>query len=114
MTDGGTLQQITADEAIELSSGGALLIDVREQWEWDRGHAPQAVLMPMSAFGDHVDELPSDSDILVICHSGARSLTVASALAEAGYRAVDVLGGMTAWEQSGGPVVSSDPQSPSA
>ena len=114
MAEGGTLHQITADEAIDLSSGGALLIDVREHWEWDRGHAPQAVFMPMSTFGDHVDELPSDSDILVICHSGGRSFTVASALADAGYRAVDVLGGMTAWEQSGGPVVSADPHAPSA
>lgn len=101
----GSLQQITAEEAIELASGGALLVDVREQWEWDRGHAPQAVLMPMSAFSDFVDELPADADILLVCHSGQRSFTVASALADAGYRAVDVLGGMTAWEQAGGPVV---------
>ena len=110
----GSLQHITAEEAIELAAGGALLVDVREQWEWDRGHAPSAVLMPMSAFGDHVDELPTDTDILVICHAGSRSYTVASALADAGYRAVDVLGGMDAWERAGGAVVGPAPHQPLA
>jgi rhodanese-related sulfurtransferase len=114
VTAEGSIQHITADEAIELANTGALLVDVREQWEWDRGHAPQAVLMPMSSFGDHVEELPNDADILIVCHSGARSFTVATALADAGYRAVDVLGGMTAWEQAGGAVVGPAPQSPSA
>lgn len=91
-----------------------MLIDVREQWEWDRGHAPQAVLTPMSSFADYVSELPTDADILVVCHSGARSMTVTTALAEGGYAAVNVLGGMTAWEHAGGPVVSAAPQTPSA
>ena len=114
MTDAGSLQHVTADEAIELANDGVLLIDVREQWEWDRGHAPHAVLMPMSSFADHVDDLPTDADILVVCQSGGRSFTVASALADGGYRAIDVLGGMGAWEQSGGVVVGTAPQSPSA
>jgi rhodanese-related sulfurtransferase len=114
VADEGSLQQVTATEAIELANDGVLLVDVREQWEWDRGHAPQAVLMPMSTIGDHIDELPADADILIFCHSGGRSFTVASALAERGYRVIDVLGGMTAWEQSGGVVVGAAPQSPSA
>ena len=110
----GSLQHITADEAIELANEGALLVDVREQWEWDRGHAPTAVLMPMSNFADHVDELPTDADVLLICAAGSRSHTVASALADAGYRAVDVLGGMEAWARAGGVVVGPAPQQPSA
>lgn len=105
MSDEGSLQHVTAEEAIELSAAGTLLIDVREQWEWDAGHAPEAVHTPMSRFGDYVDELPTDADILVICQSGARSFTVGSALADGGYRATDVLGGMSAWQQSGGTVV---------
>ena len=114
MTGEGSLQHVSAEEAIALVGDGALIIDVREQWEWDRGHAPTAVLMPMSSFADHVDELPTDADILVICHSGARSHTVASALADGGYRAVDVLGGMDAWQRAGGPVAGPAPQSPLA
>ena len=114
MTGEGSLQHVSAEEAIALVGDGALIIDVREQWEWDRGHAPTAVLMPMSSFADHVDELPTDADILVICHSGARSYTVACALADGGYRAVDVLGGMDAWKHAGGPVVGPAPQPPLA
>ncbi len=110
----GSLQHVTAEEAIELAAEGALLVDVREQSEWDRGHAPTAVLMPMSRFADFVDELPTDADIMVVCHSGARSFTVASALADAGYRAVDVLGGMDAWERAGGDVVGPALQPPLA
>ena len=110
----GSLEHVTADEARELSNTGTLLIDVREQWEWDAGHAPNAVHIPMSVFGEHVDELPEDAPVLVICHSGARSLSVATALSEAGFHPVNVLGGMTAWEQSGGPVVRPAPPIPLA
>jgi rhodanese-related sulfurtransferase len=67
-----------------------------------------------TAGASHADELPADAEILVVCHSGARSFTVASALADAGYQVIDVLGGMAAWEQSGGAVVSAAPPSPSA
>jgi rhodanese-related sulfurtransferase len=105
VTDDGSLQQVTAAEAVELADAGTLLIDVREQDEWDAGHAPQAVHMPMSRFADYLDELPDDDEFLVICRSGGRSLTVATALAERGYHPVDVVGGMMAWQQGGGPVV---------
>ena len=114
MASEGSLQHISAEEAIARAAEGALLVDVREQWEWDRGHAPEAVLMPMSRFADYVDELPTDADVLVVCQAGSRSYTVASALADAGYRAVDVLGGMDAWRQAGGPVVGAAPQQPLA
>lgn len=110
----GSVPQITVDEAIERASAGVLLIDVREQWEWDAGHAPQATHIAMRELGDHVAELPNDQDVLVICQSGGRSLTVATALADAGYRAVNVLGGMTAWEQAGGVVVRPAPPEPLA
>ena len=112
MPDSGSLEHVTAEEAIELANDGAVLIDVREQWEWDAGHAPQATHMPMGAIGDHIDELPDE--VLIICHSGGRSLTVGTALADAGFRAINVLGGMTAWEQSGGVVVRPAPEEPLA
>ena len=100
----GSLQHVTAEEAIELANEGALLIDVREQWEWDRGHAPNAVLMPMSSFADYVDELPTDADILVICHSGSRSLSVTEYLLQEGRDAVNLTGGMIAWFSAGGEI----------
>ena len=100
----GSFDQITVEEALERSSAGTLLIDVSEQWEWDRGHAPLAVHMPMSGLGERLDELPDDADVLVMCQSGIRSISIATALADRGFHAIDVVGGMNAWRAAGLPV----------
>jgi rhodanese-related sulfurtransferase len=114
MSDGGSapFEQVTAGEAISLADGGTLLLDVREQDEWDRGHAPQATLIPMSQLTERVGELPDDAPILVICHSGVRSLRVTEALSAAGYTVVNVLGGMTAWQSAGGELVAEGSETP--
>jgi rhodanese-related sulfurtransferase len=78
---------------------------VREPYEWESVHAPTAVLLPMRALSERAGELPQDGRILVICHSGARSAAVTDALVAAGYPAVNVSGGMVAWDAAGGPVV---------
>lgn len=101
------LPEIDAAEAIELVAGGAILIDVREQGEWDAGHAPTAQLFPLSALRDRVEELPADRQLLVTCQSGGRSLRATSFLLDAGYDVVNVAGGMSAWVAQGGPVESS-------
>ncbi|MEP6480536.1 MAG: rhodanese-like domain-containing protein [Rhodoglobus sp.] len=98
------LPEINADEAIELVAGGAILIDVREQGEWDAGHAPGAQLLPMSVIRGRLDELPADRQLLVICELGGRSLRVTSLLRQAGYDAVNVAGGMSTWVAVGGPI----------
>jgi rhodanese-related sulfurtransferase len=98
------MPEIGAGEAIELVAGGATLIDVREQDEWDAGHAPTARLLPMSVLRDRIDELPTDTQLLIVCHSGGRSLRVTDLLLKSGYDAVNVIGGMTAWAAAGGPV----------
>ncbi|HEX4056894.1 MAG TPA: rhodanese-like domain-containing protein [Galbitalea sp.] len=97
--------QISADEAIARGADGAWLLDVREQDEWDAGHAPSANLIPMGQLMDRIDEVPDDAEVLVICHSGYRSWVVTKALVAAGYDAVNVAGGMEAWESAGGVVV---------
>ena len=51
---------------------GALLLDVREADEWDAGHAPEAVWIPMGDLQTRVDELPRDRRIVAICRAGAR------------------------------------------
>jgi rhodanese-related sulfurtransferase len=98
--------EIDVDAAIAaVVERGASLIDVREQWEWDAGHAPTATLIPMSELGNRLEELP-EGEILVICHSGMRSARVVEALTELGHEAVNVTGGMMAWQAAGGPTVS--------
>ncbi|MDM4763241.1 rhodanese-like domain-containing protein [Galbitalea sp. SE-J8] len=99
------LREVTAAEAIGLVASGARLIDVRERDEWTTFHAPEATLVPMSELAAHLDELPDDETLYIVCHSGGRSARVAAALAERGLDVVNVAGGMSAWRAAGGPTV---------
>ncbi|HKT04030.1 MAG TPA: rhodanese-like domain-containing protein [Rugosimonospora sp.] len=96
---------MSAAEALELVGSDALLLDVREDDEWAAGHAPQAVHMPMSRISQEYASLPTGRTIVCVCHVGARSAAVAAALAEAGWAAVNLEGGMEAWAAAGLPVV---------
>lgn len=95
-------ESVTAEEALRLVATGVPLVDVRETDEWDAGHAPQAVLLPMSTLGEHLDEVPEGDEVLVVCRSGVRSARVAAALRQRGVPAVDVEGGMLAWRDAEG------------
>ena len=96
---------------LRLLEAGAFLLDVREDDEWQAGHAPEAVHVVMAAVPDRTAELPTDRTIVCICRVGGRSGAVALALAGAGYDVRNVGGGMLAWEAAGYPVVgeSGDP-----
>ena len=88
-------------EAQRRHQEGAMLIDVRESREWKDGHAPGAVHIPLGALGARIGELPEDRDILLICHSGGRSSAAQRTLLGRGYaRALNVSGGMSAWQRS--------------
>ena len=77
-----------------------LILDVREKWEYDVCHIPQARLIPMQEVPARISELPDDADIVVMCHHGARSLQVANYLAQAGRtRVFNLSGGVAAWAE---------------
>jgi rhodanese-related sulfurtransferase len=78
------------------------LIDVREPDEWAAGHAPDAVHIPLGEL--RVDALPPGETFYMICRSGNRSGVAAKALIKAGVDAVNVAGGMIAWQRAGLPV----------
>jgi rhodanese-related sulfurtransferase len=103
------LAAVDAAGAVRLVvDDAAWLLDVREDHEWQAGHAPTAHHIPMGELGQRQDELPAEETILVICHSGARSRVVTDALRAAEYSAVNVDGGMVAWNSAGGEVVKPD------
>lgn len=93
---------------------GALLFDVREQDEWDAGHAPSARHLPASSLAAHLGELfveddeGRERDIYLVCRSGGRSSQVAQWLAMQGIEAINVGGGMDAWLMQGLPVVTDE------
>jgi rhodanese-related sulfurtransferase len=84
---------------------GAVLVDVREPDEWAAGHAPSARHIPLGQLGARANEIPKDSDVYVICRSGVRSARAVQALAGAGWHALNVDGGMHAWEAAGLPMI---------
>ncbi|MCU0265830.1 MAG: rhodanese-like domain-containing protein [Actinomycetia bacterium] len=96
---------VGADEARTLVSQGAALLDVRESTEWNAGHAPQAVHVPVSRLQDLARRVPKGKKVVVVCRSGNRSAHVVRTLAGQGYDAVNLSGGMHAWRSAGGAVV---------
>jgi rhodanese-related sulfurtransferase len=83
---------------------GAFLLDVREPAEWAAGHVPGAMHIPMSQLNARYQEIGRDSEVYVICRSGARSAQVAQALAGAGWDARNVADGMIGWHAAGRPM----------
>lgn len=83
----------------------AVLVDVRELDEWEAGHAPDAVHIPLGELTERLGELPEADRLLLICHSGARSGRATAWLVQNGYDAVNVDGGMVDWVRAGLPVV---------
>jgi rhodanese-related sulfurtransferase len=91
---------------------GEFLLDVRENDEWQAGHAPDAVHIPLSELNGRATEVPKDRDVYVICRSGARSGQAVAAFNNAGWKASNVDGGMHAWEAAGRPMVSESDADP--
>lgn len=90
-------------------TGDDLLLDVREHDEWEAGHAPQAVHVPLhelpARLGE-VQELAAGVEaISVICRVGSRSAQATAFLLAHGLPARNVDGGMLAWQAAGLPVV---------
>ena len=94
-----------------LPEGGTLL-DVREDYEWEAGHAEEAVHIPMDEIPARLEELDPDEDLFIICRTGGRSARVAHWLVAQGYSAMNVAGGMDAWLTAGKPIVSENGQTP--
>ena len=93
---------ITVQEAWERVSTPkttAMLIDVREAWEFKQGHARGARNIPLSQLGQRFREVPADRDLLLICRSGHRSLQAAEFLQTEGWAHItNVSGGMASWQ----------------
>ena len=100
----GGMKEVTPAEGHKLVQGGALLVDVREQGEYDEVHAEGAQLLPLSEFEARHAELPRDRPLVMICRSGARSARAGEYLLERGYGDVaNLAGGTLAWAEAGLP-----------
>ncbi len=104
------LAELPEDVSVTLVStlqtrDDVVVIDVREQWEYDNGHIPGVMLIPLSEFDARLDEIPNDQTVIFACESGARSKRVTSAMKAQGHTNVhNMVGGFSAWERANLPV----------
>lgn len=80
------------------------LLDVRQPEEYREGHIHGSRLIPLGELSRRMKELPKDREIICVCGSGNRSSSAARQLAAAGYKVVNLRGGMLAWDRAGLPV----------
>ena len=92
-------QQIDQETAKEImNTQEVIVLDVREQDEYDSGHSPGAVLLPVGSIDEDTTAavIPEKDDtVLVYCRSGNRSRTASEALADLGYTGIYEFGGIT-------------------
>ena len=97
---------LSAADALALVAEGAAILDVRENSEWNAGHAPGAVHIPLAQVAAQASRrLPKGRRVVVVCRSGARARGATKTLEGLGIDAVLLRGGMRAWEAAGGRVV---------
>ena len=94
-------QQITPEEAKKIMASGEehIILDTREQDEFDEGHIPNAILIPYTEIENKAEEMIPDKNaqILVYCRSGRRSKIASESLAKLGYTNVKEFGGIIDW-----------------
>lgn len=99
------MQEISVEELKDaLGQKNVMLIDVREPFEWIEWRIPQAVNRPFSSLDLHMDALRDATTVYLHCQSGGRSSRATEYLAKEGIHAVNVRGGIRAWEAAGFPI----------
>ena len=104
------MSEIGVDELAARLEAGAFLVDVREADEWAAGHIAGAVHIPLATVPERLDAVRSASPVHLVCKSGGRSARAGEYLAGLGIDAVNVTGGMLAWQRAGLPVRTGDEQ----
>ena len=103
-----SVSEASVDELESALQTGAVLIDVRQPNEYEAGHVPGAVLVPLASVPDTLDVFASDAPTFVICKTGARSYRACEFLEDQGLEAINVEGGTMAWVTSGRTTVAGD------
>jgi rhodanese-related sulfurtransferase len=95
-----------ANDMINNNTGypNLLILDVREQWEYDINHLHEALLIPLGELESRLDEIESynETEIIVYCRTGVRSQEGSDILVANNFTKVfNMLGGITAWIDEG-------------
>jgi rhodanese-related sulfurtransferase len=87
----------------DADGAGAILVDVRTDEEWQTGHIPGAVHIPLADLATRAAELP-DAPLVFYCRVGDRSSMAADAFRASGRDAASLAGGLEAWADDGHPI----------
>jgi hydroxyacylglutathione hydrolase len=106
-----SLTNVTAPELASrlgrqpLDGRHVVVLDVREPVEWEEGHVPDALHIPMREVAGRLSEVPRDRPVALMCRGGARSSLVGSMLLAHGFTdLLNAWGGMSAWLEAGLPL----------
>lgn len=95
------INEITAND-LSKSFRSVLVIDVRETNEYESGHVPGAVNIPLSGFAQRLGEVPKTEAVFMICRSGARSMQACELCLDNGYENVmNISDGTIGWINHG-------------
>lgn len=98
------IAEVSVEQLEAALAAGAKLIDVREDDEYDDGHVPGAIHVPLSTVPESIEMFRSDGDTYVICKGGGRSLRACEFLEGVDVVTINVAGGTMAWALSGRPL----------
>ncbi|HEU4521102.1 MAG TPA: molybdopterin-synthase adenylyltransferase MoeB [Thermoanaerobaculia bacterium] len=88
------------------TNGEVVVIDVREPYEWDAGHLPEARHIPLQQVQRRIGEIPREAEIVMVCRSGGRSANAQQFLLAQGFKRVkNLVGGMIAWKRDVDPAM---------
>jgi rhodanese-related sulfurtransferase len=76
-----------------------ILLDVREKFEYEGGHIPNSLNIPLSQIKGRLNEIPKNRDVLLYCRSGMRSKQAGRILSKHGYKQLfNLQGGISSWK----------------
>ncbi len=102
-----TIEQMPASELHERIDAGDrsfTVLDVRENSEWQEGHIEGAIHIPYHQLTKHLDMVPSNKPVAVVCGGGTRSSIAAGILQREGFEPINISGGMGAWNSCNYPL----------
>ncbi len=97
---------VTIDQVPDPLPEALVVLDVREPVEWAQGRIDGALHIPLGELIERTAELPTESQVLVVCKVGGRSGQATGYLVQRGMDAVNLDGGMLEWSAAGRPMVS--------
>lgn len=107
----GIARDVSVDDAFALTQQGAVILDVREQKEWDEYHAPNSIFIPLGQLPARLTEIPRDKKIIVTCSFVSCSQQGRDTLLAAGFtQATSMTGSMQDWFAKGYPIEGAPPE----